>query len=57
MEFFRQECWGVLLFFYPGIEPGSPALQTDSLLSEPPLGDHITQAQIKKFLKLEILLK
>ena len=52
MEFFRQECWGVLLFPSPGIEPGSPALQRASLLSEPPLGEHITQAQIKKFYKI-----
>ena len=27
--------WGAILSF-PGIEPGSPALQADSLLSEPP---------------------
>ena len=42
---FRQECWSGLSFPYlgdlpePGIEPGSPvfpALQADSLLSEPP---------------------
>ena len=39
MEFFRQECWRVLLFPSPGIEPGSPALQRDSLLSELPLGE------------------
>ena len=38
----RQECWSGLPFPSPadlpgpGIEPGSPALQTDSLLSEPP---------------------
>ena len=42
MEFSRQECWSGLPFPSPGdppdpgIEPGSPALQVDSLLSEPP---------------------
>ena len=42
MEFFRQECWSGLPFPSPGdlpdpgIEPRSPALQADSLPSEPP---------------------
>ena len=42
MEFFRQEYWSGLSFLTlgnipnPGIEPGSPALLADSLLSEPP---------------------
>ena len=42
MGFSRQEYWsGKLLLSAgdlpdPGIEPGSPALQADSLLSEPP---------------------
>ena len=42
MEFSRQEYWSGLLFPspwdlpYPGIEPRSPALQTDTLPSEPP---------------------
>ena len=42
MEFFRQEYWSELPFTSPvdlpdpGIEPGSSALQTDSLPSEPP---------------------
>ena len=42
MEFSRQEYWSVLPFPSPGdlpnpgIKPGSPALQADSLLSEPP---------------------
>ena len=42
MEFSRQEYWSGLLFPSPGdlpdpgIEPGSPALQADSLPSEPP---------------------
>ena len=41
MEFSRQECWIGLPLPSPGdrpnlgIEPGSPALQADSLLSEP----------------------
>ena len=42
MGFFRQEYWSGLPFPSPGdlpdpgIEPGSPALQADSLPSEPP---------------------
>ena len=42
MEFYRQECWSGLSFSSPGdlpdtgIKAGSPALQADSLLSEPP---------------------
>ena len=42
MEFSRQEYWSGLLFSsprdlpHPGIEPGSPELQADSLPSEPP---------------------
>ena len=42
MGFSRQECWSVLPFPSPGdlpdpgIEPGSPTLQADALLSEPP---------------------
>ena len=42
MEFSRQEHWSGLPFPPPGdlpdpgIEPGPPALQADSLLSEPP---------------------
>ena len=41
----RQEYWSGLPFFspwdlpHPGIEPGSPALWTDSLLTEPPGND------------------
>ena len=43
MKFSRQEYWSVLVFpspedlSNPGIEPGSPALQADSLPSEPPV--------------------
>ena len=42
MEFSRQEYWSELPFPSPenlpdpGIEPGSPAVQADSLPSEPP---------------------
>ena len=42
MEFSRQEYWNGLPFPFPGdltdpgIEPRSPVLQADSLLSEPP---------------------
>ena len=42
MEFFRHEYWSGLPFPSPGdlpdpgIEPGSPALQAEALLSEPP---------------------
>ena len=42
MEFSRQAYWSELLFSTPGdlpdpgIEPGSPTLQTDSLPSESP---------------------
>ena len=42
MGFSRQEYWGGLLFPSPGdlpnpgIDPGSPSLQTGTLLSEPP---------------------
>ena len=42
MEFSRQEYWSGLTFPFPGdlpdpgLAPGSPALQEDSLLSEPP---------------------
>ena len=42
MEFPRQEYWSGMLFPTPGelidsgTEPESPALQVDSLLSEPP---------------------
>ena len=45
MEFSRQEYWSGLPFPSPGdlpdpgIEPGSPELQVDCLLSEPPGGE------------------
>ena len=43
MEFSKQVHWNGLPFPFPGdlpnlgIEPGSPALQADTLLSEPPV--------------------
>ena len=46
MGFFRQESWSGLPFSSPGdlpdpgVEPGFPALQADSLPSEPPGNDH-----------------
>ena len=46
--FSRQEYWSGLPFLSPGdlpnsgIEPGSPALQADSLLSELPGNPHLT---------------
>ena len=47
MEFSRQESWSGLPFPspgdlpHPGIQPGYPALQADSLLSEPPGGSKL----------------
>ena len=47
MEFSRQEYWSGLPFPSPGdppapgIEPGSPTLQIDSLPSEPPANSSI----------------
>ena len=52
MEFSRQEYWCGLPFLppgdllNPGIELGSPALQTDSLLSEPPEKESHSSCQI-----------
>ena len=54
MEFSRQEYWSGLPFPSagdlpdPAIEPGSPALQVDPLLSEPPEG---LQGSMKLFKK------
>ena len=53
MEFSRQEYWSVLSFPSPGdfpdpqIEPGSPALQVDSLPSEPPGKPQMKLALVK----------
>ena len=57
MEFSRQEYWSGLPFPppgdlpHPGIEPGSPALQADSLPTEPPgkTIDRYIDAQKTKF--------
>ena len=54
MGFSKQECWSGLPFPSPGdlpnpgIEPGSPALQTDALPSEP-LGKPIHMLGLVKF--------
>ena len=54
MEFSRQEYWSELPFSSPGdlpdpgIKPGFPALQVDSLLSEPP-GEPKGRRPIKNF--------
>ena len=51
MEFSRQKYWSGLPFPSPGdfpnpgIEPGSPALQADALLSEPP-GKHLIKQNL-----------
>ena len=58
MEFSRQECWSGLPcpspgdLPYPGIEPGSPTLQADSLPSEPPGQLFESRALCKSFLIL-----
>ena len=52
MEFSRQEYWNGLPvpssgdLSDPGIEPGSPTLQADSLLFEPPRKPKIKDAQL-----------
>ena len=54
MGFSPQECWSGLPFpslgdlSHPGVDPGSPALQADSLLTEPP---GILTAQFTQTLK------
>ena len=56
MEFSRQEYWSGLPFpspgnlLYPGIKPGSPALQADSLLTElqgSPNSSSVLKTQVK----------
>ena len=60
MGFSRQECWSGLPFPSPGdlpdpgIKPGSPALQVDSLLSEPPGKPCVNDGQVKEPLPLRI---
>jgi len=57
MEFSRQEHWSGLPFpspgdlLDPGIEPGSPALQADSLLSNPPETFAVTTCYITSIIK------
>ena len=52
MGFSRQEYWSGLPFPSPGdrpnpgIEPGSPALQADTLTSEPPGKPHTREGNI-----------
>ena len=52
MEFLRQEYWSGLPFpspgdlLNPGIEPGSPVLQADTLPSEPPGNPKITYEEV-----------
>ena len=63
MEFFRQEYWSGLLFLSPGdlpdprIEPGSPALQADPFLSEPPGKPHCVKQGSHNLLQALILLR
>ena len=51
----RQENWRGLLFpspgdlSNPGVEPGSPALQVDSLLTEPPGKPYLDILPFKKY--------
>ena len=67
MEFSRQEYWSGLPFPTPGdlpdpgIEPGSPALQADSLLSEPlwwesMVGERVEEAiEINKIVQIKLV--
>ena len=58
LGFSRQEYWNGLPFLPPGdipdpgIEPGSPALQSDTLLSESPGKPHAAAAAAAKSLQL-----
>ena len=52
MDFFRQAYWIWLNLFNPGIKSRSPALQVDSLLSEPPEKSFLLVAYTKWSLKL-----
>jgi len=58
-EFSRQEYWSGLSFPSPGdlpdlgSEPGSPALQADSLPSEPPGKPHEIMMDMPYYRKLE----
>ena len=67
MEFSRQEYWSGLPFPTPGdlpdpgIKPGSPALQADSLLFEPPwwesmVGERIGEAiETNKIVQIKLV--
>ena len=61
MGFSRQEYWGGLLFPSsrdlpdPGIEPGSPTLQADSLPSEPAEKPQVTDSKGSYLLLISIL--
>ena len=61
MEFSRQEYWSGLPFPSPGdlpnpgIEPGSPALQADALLSEPPGKPWWNKGDFKIYMKISYL--
>ena len=61
MGFSRQDYWSVLPFLSsgdlpnPGIEPGSPALQTHALPSEPPIVGGVFQKLYNKCLCLQHL--
>ena len=63
MRFSRQECWSGLPFPSPedppdpGIEPGSPTLQADALLSEPPGKPSCFEKTYKDYLKLSLSFK
>ena len=60
MGFSRQEYWSGLPFPSPGdlpdpgIKPGSPALQADALLSEPPGNRYNIRHTTTKFLEKNI---
>ena len=62
MEFSRQEYWRGLPFLFPGdlhipgIEPGPPTLQADSLLSKPQ-GKAIDYTFLKSILESKIQIK
>ena len=63
MEFSRHECWRGLPFPspgdlpHPGIKPGSPTLQADSLPSEPPEGRRREKKEVEMVLMHSILYK
>ena len=60
-EFSREEDWSGLPFPSPGdlpnpgIEPGSPALQADALLSEPPGKPYYSAIRLKLKIELKTL--